>query len=219
MNLDSRIKVQFPVLIVTLLSVLIGLDFSDLVGLMRARMMLWPLEAGSLRTWGQIFTMTGCCLSVWVIFAHTNVSRSRIPVLADSVVVFTMPLSIVVGNSLVGQNVIWPWFWWACAYLVNAIVTWRWQVHIALEEHQLASFARLTHPFRTMIILYFGVPFFAIAALADSRQLLSPTFEALVAWSGGPAAMFTVWLFIREWHSAIADVEAVELQPTPVGAD
>src|SRR5471032_1023031 len=109
MNLDARIKEQFPVLIVTLLSVLIGLDFSDLVGLMRTRMTLWPLDAGTLRTWGQIFTMAGCCLSVWVIFAHTGVSRLRIPALADSVVVFTMPLSILIGNSLVGLNDGWPW--------------------------------------------------------------------------------------------------------------
>ena len=219
MILDSRIKEQFPVLIVTLLSVLIGLDFSDLVGLAHARMTLWPLDVGVLRTWGQIGTMTGCCLSVWVIFAHTNISRARIPVLADSVVVFTMPLSIVVGNALVGQDLIWPWFWWCSAYLVNAIVTWRWQVHIALEEHQLASFARLTHPFRAMIILYFGVPFFALAAVADSLHLLSPAVEALIAWSGGPAAMFTVWLFIREWHGAIADAEAAEIQPLPVAAN
>src|SRR5690348_17051526 len=93
MNLDTRIKEQFPVLIVTLLSVLIGLDFSDLVGLVRTRMTLWPLDIGVLRTCGQILTMTGCCLSVWVVFAHTAVSRRRIPALADSIVVFAMPLT------------------------------------------------------------------------------------------------------------------------------
>src|ERR1041385_4227529 len=36
MNLEGRIKEQFPALVVTLLSVLIGLCFGDLVGIARA---------------------------------------------------------------------------------------------------------------------------------------------------------------------------------------
>jgi hypothetical protein len=130
-----------------------------------------------------------------------------------------MPLSIVIGNSLVGLNTTWPWFCWASFYLLNAIATWRWQVHIALEEKELASFARLTHPFRAMFILYFGVPFYAAVAWADYHQLLSPMGEALAALSGGPAAMLTVWMFIREWHRAIAQAEVAEPQSVLVAAN
>lgn len=57
MMLEDRIRAQFPTLVVTLLSVLIALAFSDLVELARARMTLWPLTVGTLRTWGQIFAM------------------------------------------------------------------------------------------------------------------------------------------------------------------
>lgn len=204
MNLESRIKSQFPVLIVTLLSVLIGLDFSDLVGIARGRMTLWPLEVETIRTWGQILTMAGCCLSVWIIFAHLNISRLRIPTLADSVVVFAMPLVILFGNSLVGERETWPWMIWASAYLVLATLTWWWQVHIALKDSELASFSRLTHPFRAMSVLYVGVPMYAIAGWADAHGFLSPTAEAFVTLSGGPIAMFTAWLFIREWRRSLA---------------
>ena len=64
MDLEDRIKRQFPTLIVTLLSVLIGLCFSDLVELARARMTLWPLDVETLRTWGQLFAMAAVGMSV-----------------------------------------------------------------------------------------------------------------------------------------------------------
>lgn len=218
MSLDSRIKEQFPVLIVTLLSVLIGVAFSDLAGIVRARLVLWPLDAGSMRTWGQILTMTGCCLSVWVIFAHLAISRLRIPFLADSVVIFTMPLAIFIGNSLVGEKDAWPWFYWATAYLMAGILTWQWQVRIALKEDELAPFGRLTHPFRAMFILYFGAPFYAIAGWADSHGMLSPAAEALVAMTGGPAAMLTTWIFVRDWHRSIAQTQIAKPQTAAVAA-
>src|SRR4051812_44911643 len=116
MNLDSRIKAQFPVLIVTLLSVLIGVAFADLVGIMRARLTLWPLDAGTLRTWGHVFAMGSNCLPWWIIVALINIPRLRIPVLADSVVVFVIPLMILLGNSLVGLRHSWPCFYFASVY-------------------------------------------------------------------------------------------------------
>jgi hypothetical protein len=207
MNLEDRIKAQFPGLIVTLLSVLIGLAFSDLVGLARERMTLWPLDTGTLRTWGQIFAMAACSLSVWVIFAHMNVSRLRIPALADSVIVFIIPLAILFGNSLVGRRDIWPWFYFASFYLLISYVTWLWQVRTAVAEPELASFARLTRPVGPLSVLYVGIPAYAAAGWADSRGLLSPVAEMLVAMTPCPAALFTAWIFIREWHRAIATAQ------------
>jgi hypothetical protein len=207
MNLEDRIKDQFPVLIVTLLSVLIGLAFSDLVGLARARMTLWPLDVATLRTWGQLFAMGGCALSVWVIFAHMAVSRLRIPTLADTVIVFLIPAVILFGNALVGLKDIWPWFYYAGGYLLVSLLTWLWQVRVALQESELASFARLARPVGPLSVLYIGIPFFAAAGWADSHALLSPMAEMLIAMSGGPAALFTAWLFFRAWHRAIGEAE------------
>jgi hypothetical protein len=204
MNLEDRIRAQFPALVVTLLSVLIALAFSDLVELARARMTLWPLNIGTLRTWGQIFAMGSCAFSVWVIFAHLGVSRLRIPSLADSVVVFIIPLAILLGNSLTGLKEIWPWFYFASFYLLISLLTWRWQVHIALAESELSSFARLTHPMGPLAVIYVGIPFYAAAGYADSHGFLPPLVETLIAMSASPVAWFTAWLFVREWHQAIA---------------
>ena len=63
-------------------------------------MMLWPLSIATLRTWGQIFAMGSCCFSVWIIFAHLGVSRLRIPSLADTVVVFIIPLAILLRKTI-----------------------------------------------------------------------------------------------------------------------
>ncbi len=208
MNLEDRIKEQFPGLIVTLLSVLIGLALSDLVEVARARMTFWPLDLTTLRTWGQVFAMGSCCFAVWIIFAHMGVSRLRIPTLADSVTVFVIPLAILIGNSLVGLNESWPWFYFASIYLLISLVTWVWQVHIALAESELASFARLTRLQGPLSVIYFGIPFYAGAGWADSHRLVSPAIETLVAMSAGPAAILTAWLFIREWQRAITIAQA-----------
>ena len=204
MNLEDRIKEQFPGLIVTLLSVLIGLALDDLLSIARTRLTLWPLDLAMLRSWGQLLAMIGCSLSVWVIFAHMAVSRLRIPKLADSIIVFVIPSAILVGNSLVGLKDGWPWFYFASLYLLISLVTWVWQVHIALAERELASFARLTRPSGPLGVLYFGIPFYAAAGWADSHRLLSPALETLIAVSAAPAALLTAWLFVREWQRAIA---------------
>lgn len=218
MDLELRIKEQFPVLIVTLLSILIGLDLSDLVGLMRARMTLWPLDLGTLRTWGQVFAMVSVCVSIWVFLAHVGVSRLRMPVLADCLVVFVPPLMILFANSFVGQKDIWPWFYSASAYLAVALVAWQWQVRIALADNELSSFARLLRPLGPVSVIYFGIPFYAVAGWADSHGLLSPLTETAVAFGAGPAALLSSWIFIWEWREAVAQAEASEVQAGIVAA-
>lgn len=207
MSLEDRIRQQFPGMIITLLSVLIGLALSDLVGMARERMTLWPLDVTTLRTWGEVLAMGGCCLSVWVIFAHMAISRLRTPALTDSITVFVIPLAILLGNSLVGLKDTWPWFYFASFYLFISLVTWVWQVHIALAERELASFADLTRPLGPLSVIYFGIPFFAASGWADSHGYMSPMAETLVALTGGPAAVLTAWIFVREWHRAIARAE------------
>src|SRR5262249_24394543 len=99
---------------------------------------------------------------------------------------------------------IWPWFYYASFYLVVSLMAWLWQVHVALQESELASFARLGHPLGPLSVLYAGIPFYAGAGWAGSHALLSPTQEMLVAMSAGPAAILTAWLFFKAWHSALA---------------
>lgn len=205
MNLDSRIKEQFPVLIVTLLSVLIGLDLSDLVGIMRAHLTLWPLDMGTMRTWGQIFAHGSVCVSIWIIFSHLAVSRLRIPTLADCLVVFLAPLMILYGNSLIGLKNGWPWFYFASAYLLVAGSAWHWQIRIAITDSELASFGRLLRPVGPLSVIYFGMPFYAASGWADSHGLVSPPMETLLTLSAGPAALLTTWIFLREWRGAIRE--------------
>jgi hypothetical protein len=59
-DLEDRIKNQFPTLSITLLSVLIALFFSDLVAEAHSRMTLWPLNIGTLRTWRNPATTSFC---------------------------------------------------------------------------------------------------------------------------------------------------------------
>jgi hypothetical protein len=208
MNLEDRIKGQFPALFITLLSVLIGLDFSDLASEAHARMTLWPLNVGTMRTWSQLFAMGTNALGAWVVFAHVGISRLRIPSLSDSIIVFLVPIPLLFANSLVGQKEIWPWFCYASGYLVIALGSWLWQVRMASAESELVSFARLTHPLGPVLVLYTGIPFFAAAGWAGYHRLVPPVVELLLAMSAIPAPLMFAFLFFRDWHRAIAEAQA-----------
>lgn len=210
MNLESRIKNQFPALFITLLSVLIGLVFADLVSEAHSRMTLWPLNVGTLRTWGQIFAMGTCALTGWVFLAHIGISRLRIPTLDDSLIVFLTPVPLLIGNSFVGLKEIWPWFYYASFYLAMSLATTLLQVRTASAESELVSFARIVRPMGPTLVLYLGIPFYAAVAWADSHAMFSPVAEMLLAMSPTPAALFFLWLFFRSWHRAIAETRAVE---------
>ena len=207
-DLEDRIKRQFPTLFITLLSVLIGLVFSDLVSEAHARMTLWPLNVGTIRTWGQIFAMGANALNCWVFLAHIGVSRLRLPTLDDSLIVFLAPVPLLIGNSFVGLKEIWPWFYYASFYLVMSLGTTLLQVRAASAESELASFARINRPFGPLLVLYIGIPFYAAAGWADSHGMFSPIAEMLLAISAAPAALSFLWLFFRSWHRAIAEARA-----------
>ena len=208
MDLEDRIKQQFPSLFITLLSVLIGLVFADLVSEAHARMTLWPLTVDTIRTWGQIFAMGTCALTGWVFLAHIGISRLRIPTLEDSLIVFLTPVPLLIGNSFVGLAETWPWLYYASFFLVMSLASTLLQVRTVSAEKGHASFARIAEPFGPALVLYIGIPFYAAAAWADSQGLLSPLTEMLLAISATPAALCFLWLFFRSWHSAIAETRA-----------
>lgn len=215
MELEDRIRAQYPALYITLFSVLIGLEFSDLASEAHTRMTLWPLDLGTLRTWAQLFTMGTNAVVAWIAFVHIGVSRLRIPSLADSIVVFLLPVPLLFANALVGTKDIWPWFYYASFYLVISLGAWLWQVRMATKE--LPAFARLRNPLGPPLILYIGIPFYAAAGWADSHGWLSPLAELLVAISPVPAALILAHLFFREWHRAIAETNAHVKEPVRTG--
>lgn len=204
-QLEHRIREQFPALYITLVSVLIGLALADLVADARARMELWPLTPDTLRTWGELTANLFSALSAWVIYAHLGISRHRIPAFADSLIAFTLPLFLLILNSYVGVTPMWKWLYFASAFLSFSLVTTLWNFHIMRLETELASFRRLGRLTGYPMIFITGIPFYAVAGWADQRGYLSPLLETLVAWIPAPSALFTCFIFLREWRTAIDD--------------
>ena len=201
--LEERIKQQFPALFITFVSVLIGLVFADLVSEARARMILWPLNLGTLRTWAQIFAMAGSAFAAWVVYSHLGISRNRIPSFADSFSAVLVPTPLLIFNSFVGRAHIWPWFYFASAYLLICLVTSLWQLQLARSEHELRTFRHLYRPTGFLGIFYAGVPGFALCGWADQHGFLSPTLELAIAAVPIPAALLCVHLFLRDWRYAL----------------
>jgi hypothetical protein len=208
MGLEDRIKQQFPSLFITLLSVLIGLVFADLVTEAQSRMRLWPLDVESIRTWGQIFAMGANALNCWVFLGHIGISRLRIPTIDDALIVFMAPVPLLIGNTFVGREEVWPWLYYASFYLVMSLATTLLQIRIASKEREIASFKRIAGPFGPLLVLYLGIPFYAAAGWADSHGMVSPVMEMLLAVGAMPAALLFLWLFFRSWHRAIAEAKA-----------
>ena len=155
MSLRSQVERQFPTLFITLLSVLIGLVFADLFGRVRARVTLWPFDLATFRTWGQIFASGFCAFAVWVVFAHIGISRRHIPTLADSVIVFVLPVPLMVGSSLAGRSEIWPWYYFAIGYLVICAVSTHWQIAMATRGARLGELCASRPAYRADVAYLF----------------------------------------------------------------
>lgn len=207
-DLETRIRDQFPALFITLVSVLIGLALTDLVSEARVRMVLWPITLHTLRTWFELSANLLSALGAWVVYAHIAISRRRIPSLADAIIAFTLPLCLLFGNSFVGVEPAWPWFYFATAFLTLSLFNTIWLLHIMRSESELATFRHLGRPTGYMSIFIAGIPFYAVAGWADQHKLLSPLLEDACVASAAPAALILCHVFLRDWHHAIGKARA-----------
>ncbi|MBI3676207.1 MAG: hypothetical protein HY243_06280 [Proteobacteria bacterium] len=203
MTVEERVKQQFPTLFITLVSVLIGIFLADLLAEARSRMNLWPLNWSTLRTWAQISAMVSCAIATWVHYAHIGISRRRIATFADSLISFAVPLPLLVSNTFVGRDTIWPWYFFASGYLVISAISSVWQIRLALSEPELKPLQALLRPSGSAAIILLGIPFFALMGFLDARHLLSLPMETLAAMTPTPAALIFGWLFVHNWQTAI----------------
>jgi hypothetical protein len=207
-GIEHRVRQQFSSLFITLVSVLVGLVFADLLSEARARMVLWPLTWETLRTWGQIAAMGTSALTAWVVYAHIGASRQRVPVLADSLVAFCTPIPLLVGNSLVGQKAIWPWFAYASIYLAISLLTSLWQIRLVRADAELAAaFSRRFLATGFFAIFLAGIPAFAAFAWIDYEGWMPPWLETAIAFSPVPAAALCMQLFFQDWHRALKEAD------------
>lgn len=215
MTIEERVKQQFPTLFITLVSVLIGLFFADLVSEARSRMTLWPLDWSTLRTWGQIVAMAANGFGSWLFYSHIGISRQRVAHFSDSVVAFGVTTPLLISNTFVGRADIWPWFYCASIYLVFATLVTVWQIQLALTEPELAPMRKILRPDAKSAILVVGIFVFGLAGFLDQRGLLSLPVEALLALGAAPAALGFAWLFFRDWHDAIAEASRIQRSHAP----
>ncbi len=204
-ELETRIRDQFPAVIITLVSVLVGLTLADLVSEARARMVFWPINLHSLRTWFEFAANLFSALSAWVVYSHIAISRRRIPSLADALTAFTLPLCLLFGNSFVGTDPAWPWFYFASGFLALSLATTLWTFRILHSESELATFRHLARPTGYMSIFASGIPFYALAGWADQHNFLSPLVEDICVASATPSALIMCHIFLRDWRQAISN--------------
>ena len=203
-TLESRIKVQFPALFITLLSVLIGLVLADMVAEARTRIALWPLDIETLRNWGQLAAHTASALTAWIVYSHIGISHERIPTLSDSILAFIVPLTLLLAMSLIGREDVWPWFYYASFSLIVSIATSMWLLHLSRGEAEMAHFDQLLRKRGYYHIFYLGIPTYLGAGIADQMGLMSPEVRLFFALIPMPTALTASYLFLQAWREAIA---------------
>jgi hypothetical protein len=207
-NLETRVSRQFSSLYLTLVSVLVGLVFSDLLSTIHARMVLWPLTMETLRTWCQIFGNVFAMLSAWVTYSHLGLLRNRLPTIWDTVdailVLVTIPL-----NAATGLHESAAWFFWAAAYLLLGLMAVKINLWQATREPSLRHLPRIGRFGGPYTFAWVGAPTFLAVAIASYFHLTPLWLEVAFTASTPFAAILVAILFMREWRIAVQQSEAI----------
>lgn len=196
-HLRERVIEQSPQIFVTLVSILIGLDLSDLVSQARERMHLWPLDFLALRTWAQLISNGTAAVSVWMVLTHLGVTRGRVPKMSDTLSTFGPPLLILSDTTFVGQKDLWPWLYGAAIYLVTCIVS------VAILVRHTPLFGSMLRPFGPMAVIYFGAPAYLVSGWLDQQGMLPPVLQVAVAFGAVPMTFIVCGMFFSEWRAAL----------------
>src|SRR5574338_652633 len=197
-TLEDRIRLQFPALFITLLSVLIGLVLADMVAEARSRIVLWPLTLETLRSWGRLGAHCGSAVTAWIIYSHIGISRERTPLMADSIVAFLVPMTLLLAMTLVGRPAIWPWFYYAAASLIVSLATSKWLLHLSRDVPELARLNRLLDTRGYTAIFLIGIPSYLAAGWLDQHGFLSLLGEVGMSLVPLPTALLAAYLFLRD---------------------
>lgn len=188
---------------VTLLSVTFGLALQDVVDQARARMVLWPLAAGPLISWGQIATVVACAMTAWLISSHLAISRRGLPSYAQTLNAAMVPLFLLSLGGLAGRDEVWPWLYAGGVYLAVSAMTVRWFLRFANDDEERRLLKAVIRPTGFMAILYAGTPIYLTAGLLGQLGWLPAWAGFLFVFGGTPAAMLCAWLFFRDWRRAL----------------
>jgi hypothetical protein len=201
----ARIVGDAPAVFITLMSVLVGLVFSELFTEARGRMRLWPLDFATVLTWAQLIATGTAALSVWMVTAHLGIVRRRIPQLSEALSCLGPPLLLLTLTSFVGRTDAWPWFYGASAYLVACSLAFVTLVRQAIDQSGGGRFAYLLRPSGCMLILGGGVPVYLACAILDQRGWIGSTMELVLTISTIPASFVVDWMFFRDLMFTVED--------------
>lgn len=201
----TRIIDDAPIVFITLVSVLVGLVFSELVTQARERMRLWPLDFAAVLTWAQLIATGTAAVSVWMVTAHLGILRRRVPQLSEALSCLGPPLLLLALISYVGRVQAWPWFYGAGAYLVACSLAFVILVRQAIDQPGGARFKRLLRPFGCMLILGGGAPVYLVCAILDQRGWIGNTVELALTVSTVPASFVVDWMFFRDLRFAVEE--------------
>lgn len=187
---------------VTLVSIAIGMVIDDLFDQIRDRMVLWPLDLGSLRTWGQIgFQLTAAATS-WAIYAHYAIARRQLPLYGETLSATYAPALLLLLNGFIGRPEFWPWAFAACGFGLSSVIVNTATLRLYGPENR-ERFRGMMRPTGFMAPVYLGTPTFLVAGVLDYFGRLPDWVAVALVLPLGVLAILHVWMFLTEWRRRI----------------
>jgi hypothetical protein len=208
MKATDQVKNQFASIQLTFVSVMIGLVLADLVQQMRDILPGLPLRLRTLVYWGEALGIGITAASTFNFYAIVAVTGSRLPTMRLSLLSLTAPLSLLVANSYVGDPMLWCWFFAATGYLVLAVFTTDQMVSDQAREPGFAPLLGIVGFAPSRMVLIACVVLYVAAGLAALVEQLPDWLALALTFGSAPASLLHQHLLFREWHRALAEIDA-----------
>ena len=103
-NMRKRAMAQFPIILLTLVSIIQALALELVWGVIIEADYLWALTLNALVAWGTISVTLLCILQIWVLYSTMVIGFTWRPSLRDSILPFFLGLQEFVLISFIGPT-------------------------------------------------------------------------------------------------------------------
>jgi hypothetical protein len=210
MFVEDRVTEQYPMVVVTLVSVITGAVLTDLMMEVRIRMHLWPLSLETIRVCAQVIMVGYLSLNVWMVSTHLAILPKRIPSLGDSVVAFLLPATLFFVTSRVGEAETWPYFYATSLNGVIGVSARLYMSRLVTAEPGTEPIKRIFRPTGYLMGFYVGIPLSVTMGWLDQHGRLSPLHATIFILIGLLNTGLATYRFFHDWHLAVAEMSAQE---------
>ena len=207
-NMRKRAMAQFPIILLTLVSIIQALALELVWGVIIEADYLWALTLNALVAWGTISVTLLCILQIWVLYSTMVIGFTWRPSLRDSILPFFLGLQEFVLISFIGPSFSALWLYVLATMFLFANYIAHLTFRRARSEPENAAFFRSRSPatWRDFIVPFAIIASFILFGVLHTA-LGSPNWLALISIVFANLALVMQMYGSRNLWRAILDSE------------